>query len=252
LSLSCFLSKCLGSPIQQHALKGVGSGLVCRQLLFSAANGSIHGTAGDAKAQKLIIMMEEFFKYQQGYFSRAFISSVLEWLNDTLDSPAFQKFLGGAVTFMPEGSKAFWREAQHLAHVPTTCLRGVLEDHTTPESLEMVSHILTKQSGSALHDSQVHVYDAVGHPVYTKNRNGRILENCDMGGAIQRTHHWSPLDDEVKFVKTKKDCLHAVFECAKDIHVYPWVDVNVRFGVIKYALPRIELKEVKSRIINQK
>jgi hypothetical protein len=41
-------------------------------------------------------MCEDFFKYQQGYFSRAFISSMLEVLNDILDSAAFQKFLGGA------------------------------------------------------------------------------------------------------------------------------------------------------------
>ena len=65
-------------------------------------------------------------------------------------------------------------------------MRGVLEDHTTPESLEMLSNVLTKQSGSALHDTQVHVYDCVGHPTYTKNRNAHILKNCDMGGAIQR------------------------------------------------------------------
>lgn len=51
----------------------------------------------------------------------------------------------------------------------------------------MVCNQLTKQSGSALHDSQVHVYDAVGYPVYVKNRNARILKSTDMGGAIQRS-----------------------------------------------------------------
>mmetsp|Transcript_38442 Transcript_38442/g.56138 ORF Transcript_38442/g.56138 Transcript_38442/m.56138 type:complete len:119 (+) Transcript_38442:1672-2028(+) len=110
-----------------------------------------------------------------------------------------------------------------------------MEKHTTPESLEMISNVLTKQSGSALHDSQVHVYDAVGHPVYTKNRNGRVLENCDMGGAVQRCHHWSPLDEEVAFLKTKRDAIQGSFDCAKDRHVYPWIDVNVRFGFIEYA-----------------
>ena len=28
---------------------------------------------------------------------------------------------------------------------------------------------------------------------------------------------------------------HATFECAKDRHVFPWVDVNARFGFIKYT-----------------
>jgi hypothetical protein len=140
-------------------------------------------------------------------------------------------------------------------------LRGVLEHHTTPESLEMICNLLSKQSGSILHDSQVHVYDAVGHPVYVKNRNARILKNTDMGGAIQRSelypmhlfacnskiyaylfcdiysaaHHWSPLSDEVEFVRTTRDIQQASFDCAKDRHIFPWCDVNVRFGIVRYA-----------------
>merc|ERR1711920_820332 len=105
-------------------------------------------------------------KYQQGYFSRAFISSTLNGLNDLLDRAPFQKFLGGAQSMFAEGCKAFWREAQHVPRVPTCVMRGVREEHTTPECLEMMTNLLTKQSGSALHDTQVHVYDAVGHPIY--------------------------------------------------------------------------------------
>jgi len=220
-----------GTPDQQDVL----SGLICRQLLFSAANGSMHGPSAEAKVHQLITMCEDFFKYQQGYFSRAFISSTLEGLNGILDSAAFQKFLGGAKSFFPDALRQFWREAQHLPHIPTTVLRGVLETHTTPESLEMICNMLAKQSGSALHDSQVHVYDSVGHPVYVKNRNGRILKSTDMGGSIQRTHHWSPLSDEVEFVRTKRDVQQGIFDCAKDRHIFPWVDVNARFGIIKYT-----------------
>lgn len=189
----------------------------------------------EKKVQRLIVMCEEFFKYQQGYFSRALSSTVLETLNDILDSSAFQKVMGGAQSFLPDGCRAFWREAQHLSHVPTCTLRGVLEEHTTPECLEMISHLLTKQSGSALHDSQVHVFDAVGYPVYHRNRNGRVLKACAVGeGFIQRTHHWSPLSDEVEFVQTAKDIERGSFDCAKDRHAFPWVDVNARFGFIKY------------------
>lgn len=225
-----------GSPVQQRALIDARAGLVCRQLLFSAANGSMHGPAMDLKVQRLIVMAEDFFKYQQGYFSKALTRLVLELVNQTMDSAPFQKFFGGAQSMLPDGCRAFWRESQHLAHVPTCNIRGVLEEHTRPESLEMVSHLLTKQSGSALHDSQVHVYDAVGYPVYTINRNGRMLKNCAVGeGAVQRTHHWSPLCEEVEFVRTQRDVERATFECAKDRHVFPWVDVNVRFGFIKYA-----------------
>mmetsp|Transcript_34533 Transcript_34533/g.41312 ORF Transcript_34533/g.41312 Transcript_34533/m.41312 type:complete len:233 (-) Transcript_34533:152-850(-) len=216
-----------------------GCNLVCRQLLFSAANGSMHGPAMEAKIHRLIVMCEEFFKYQQGYCSRGFTSLVLQTLNDFMDSAPFHKFMcGGGGTFLHDGCEAFWREAQHLPNVPTCVLRGVLEDHTTPESLEMISNLLSKEAGSKLHDSQVHVYDAVGHPVYTQNRNGKILKNCDMGGGVQRTHHWSPLCQEVEFVRTKRDIDQASFLCAKDRHVSPWVDVNARFGIIKYASPQ--------------
>lgn len=224
-----------GSPKQQQLLSRSNGGLVCRQLLFSAANGSFHGPAMDKKIQRLIVMTEEFFKYQQGYVSRALSSIVLETLTSILDSSHFHKLIGGAQSFLPDGCRAFWREAQHCADVPTCTLKGVLEKHTTPECLEMLSNLLTKQSGSPLHDSQVHVFDAVGYPVYYHNRNGRILQKCAIGeGAIQRTHHWSPLSDEVEFVRTSKDLELASFDCAKDRHVFPWVDVNARFGFIKY------------------
>eukprot|EP00547_Thalassionema_nitzschioides_P004710 CAMPEP_0194221614 /NCGR_PEP_ID=MMETSP0156-20130528/30974_1 /TAXON_ID=33649 /ORGANISM="Thalassionema nitzschioides, Strain L26-B" /LENGTH=2052 /DNA_ID=CAMNT_0038952077 /DNA_START=235 /DNA_END=6393 /DNA_ORIENTATION=+ len=228
-----------GSPKQRAYLTGPRTRLVCRHLMFSAANGSTHGPAADVKAQRLIVMCEEFFKYQQGYFSRAFASFVLQQLTNFMDSAPFQKGMGGAQSFLPDGCRAFWREAQHLPHIPTCTMRGVLENHTLPESLEMISHLLTKQSGSALHDSQVHVYDAVGYPVYCVNRNGRLLKNCAVGNsAIQRTHHWSPLSEEVEFVETKRDQLQGSFECAKDRHVFPWIDVNARFGFIKYVPER--------------
>jgi hypothetical protein len=171
-----------GSPTQQEKLNVQGSHLVCRQLLFSAANGSMHGPATEAKSHRLIVMCESFFKYQQGYCSRAFITTVLDMLTNSMDSAAFQKFVaGGGGTFLHSGSRAFWREAQHLPQVPTCVLRGVLEKNTTPESLEMISNLLSKAAGSNQHDSQVHVYDAVGRPVYTKNRNAKVLENCEMG-----------------------------------------------------------------------
>ena len=219
-----------GSPAQRKLLQG----LVSRQLLFSAANGSVHAPATEKKAERLMTMCEEFFKYQQGYASRALASTVLAVVTDFLGSADFHKFMGGARGFLPDGCRAFWREAQHLTHVPTCTVRGVLEPHTTPECLEMITNLLTKQSGSKLHDSQVHVYDAVGHPVYHRNRNSRIMERCDVGGAsIQRTHHWSPLSDEVAFLKTEKDTKQGMFECAKDRHVFPWVEVNARFGFIK-------------------
>lgn len=80
------------------------------------------------------------------------------------------------------------------------------------------------------------MFDAVGYPVYHLNRNGKLLKKCNVGeGAIQKTHHWSPLSTEVEFVRTQKDIEMASFDCAKDRHIVPWVEVNKRFGFIDFV-----------------
>ena len=68
--------------------------------------------------------------------------------------------------------------------------------------LEMLSNVLTKQIESDLHDTQVTIHEAVGHPVLVKSPHGRVLERCDMGCRVQRTHHWSPLVYATEFVTT--------------------------------------------------
>jgi hypothetical protein len=63
-----------------------------------------------------------------------------------------------------------------------------------------------------------------------------LVKRCAVGeGAVQRTHHWSPLAYEVEFVRTARDIEMASFDCAKDRHVFPWVEVNKRFGFIKFS-----------------
>lgn len=37
----------------------------------------------------------------------------------------------------------------------------------------------------------------------------------------------------MEFVETAKDVEMASFDCAKDRHVFPWVEVNYRFGFVK-------------------
>lgn len=103
-----------GTPEQQEYIE---RNLACRQLLFSAANGSSHGAATDKKATRLIVMFEEFAKYQQGYFSRALQTAFLKTVTSSLDSSQFHKSMGGAQSFLYDGCRAFWREAQHLPNV---------------------------------------------------------------------------------------------------------------------------------------
>lgn len=46
-------------------------------------------------------------------------------------------------------------------------------------------------------DTQVAVEEAVAYPTSIRNANAELLKRVDMRSAIQRTHHWSPLHEEV-------------------------------------------------------
>jgi hypothetical protein len=53
-----------------------------------------------------------------------------------------------------------------------------------------------------------------------------------MGCLPQVTHHWSPLVRETAFIKTERDRERAIYAFPKDRHIFPWIEVNARFGVI--------------------
>ena len=128
-----------GTPEQQELIKG---NLACRQLLFSAANGSLHGAATDKKISRLILMFEEFVKYQQGYFSRALQSAFLETITAGLDSAQFHKLMGGANGFLVSLMQSVFVLGCHLksnAFLPTyACFCAVLLETST--SLMVVEH----------------------------------------------------------------------------------------------------------------
>jgi hypothetical protein len=54
-----------------------------------------------------------------------------------------------------------------------------------------------------------------------------------MGSYPQATHHWATLTKEVDFVTTTQDQELAVYESPKDRLVWPWIEVNARFGRIQ-------------------
>ena len=217
-----------GTPLQQKKIKG----LKARQLLFSAANGSPHGSCTNLKAQRLIKMGEEALKERQGFVSNEFIDAVLKGLFVAMDSSGFQKLVGGANSLLPEGVRDLWREAHNLC-VPTNVLRGVIGSHNTPEALLMLSNVLTKQIGNGSHDSQVSVDDAVGSPRHLSNRNGDRMKSCDMGGSVLSVHHWAPLKKEVSYVTTEEDVTKKSFGVACDAFVFPMVEVGARFGFVR-------------------
>ena len=99
----------------------------------------------------------------------------------------------------------------------------------------MLSNVLSKQLEQTDHETQVTTQEALGHPVWVVSPYGRVLERCDMGCVVQRTHHWSPLYYATQMATTDRDRAQAIYEFPKDRHVFPWVEVNARFGVIQRA-----------------
>jgi hypothetical protein len=141
--------------------------------------------------------------------------------------------LGGVESLSYEGVRALGRDGQFRDGVPTTSIRGIVEPETLPEALEFLSNVLTRQIQTSAHDTQVEVHEAVGHSLQIDNAYQRVLDRCDMGSLVQRTHHWSPIVREVEFITTERDRRQAVYDTPKDRHVVPWIEVNARFGVIR-------------------
>ena len=218
-----------GTPEQQALLDG----LRCRQLLYSSANGSAHGTCGDWKFLQAIIDGDRFLKHYQAIFSGRAINFFLRNLGLVLDSRFFIHVMGGMQSLSHQGVMTLSRDGQYKGVVPTTLMRGVVEPGTLPEALEMLSNVLSRQIENSRHDTQVQMDEAVGHPIWVRTPYSELLEKCDMGAMVQRTHHWSPLLKATEFITTKRDIERAIYDYPKDRHVFPWIEVNARFGIIK-------------------
>ncbi len=217
-----------GTPEQQALL----AGLRCRHLLFSAANGSAHGTCGDLKFLRAMVDGDQFLSHYQAVFSRPAIMLALRALRTSMDSPMAVKTMGGVESLSWEGVLTLGREGQIVDRAPTTSMRGVVREPYLPEALEFLANVLTIQIESPDHDTQVAVNEAVGHPVHISNAWARRLEACDLGARPQATHHWSPLVYAVEFITTARDRERCIYDFPKDRHIFPWVDLNARFGII--------------------
>jgi hypothetical protein len=217
-----------GTPEQQSFCKN----LRCRNLLFSAINGSAHGTCGDQKFLRVMSDGDRFIKHYQALLSKPAIEFGLKNIRQLLDSRLFVHSLAGVHSLSHEGVRPLARDGQFKPDVPTSIVRGIVERDTLPEALEMLSNVLTKQIESTEHDTQVTTWEAVGHPVWVRSPQAAVLEKCDMGGLVQRTHHWSPLYYTADFITTERDIAQAVYMFPKDRHVFPWIEVNARFGII--------------------
>ncbi|MBM4398189.1 MAG: hypothetical protein FJ087_21190, partial [Deltaproteobacteria bacterium] len=217
-----------GTPEEQRLL----GGLRCRNLLFSAANGSVHGTSGALKFTRAMVEGERFLKHYQASHSREVVSIALRAMRTVMDSRAFLNALGGTFSLSLERARALHREGQFLPWVPTSTTRGAVTPDRLAEALEYLWYCHEGLLPGAPHDSQVPAEEAVGHATRIRNCRTEVLARCDMGSRVQATHHWSPLTTEIEFVTTDRDRARAVYLSPKDRHVFPWLEVNARFGRI--------------------
>ncbi len=219
-----------GTPEEQRHLER----LVCRNFLFSAANGSAHGTAGMLKFMRALVLGERYLKHYQAMYSWEAIKSVLRMVRAVLDSRVFVAVLGGAHSLSFERARLLHRDGQFLDGVPTSLTRGVVTEDRLPETLEYLYYVLREQTRSAEQDTQVLIGDAVGSSTRVRNAAAEVLSRCDLATYPQATHHWAPLTKEIEFVTTERDLELAIYESPKDRLVWPWVEVNARFGRIAH------------------
>jgi hypothetical protein len=220
-----------GTPEEQRLLDD----MVCRNMLFSAVNGSAHGTSGMIKFLRALVLGERSLKHYQAVYSWEAIQAALRVAKAVLDSRVFVHVLGGAHSLSFERARILHRDGQFLDRVPTTLTRGVVTEDRLPEMLEYLYYCLKVLTHGAEQDTQVLITDAIGASTRVVNDNTAVLARCDMATYPQATHHWAPLSAEVEFVTTERDRRLAIYDSPKDRLVWPWVEVNARFGRIRVS-----------------
>ena len=217
-----------GTPEQQALMET----MVCRHMLFGAHNGSGHSTAADIKVRRAMVDTEHFLAHYQAQYSRPVIDAALRAMRAGLDSPVVANTIAGGDSLSYDGVVQSLREVQIKDDVPTTTMRGIVQESIRPEALDMLSNVLTQQMQDDAHDTQVMAAEAVGYPLRVRHPQADAMRSCDIGSRVQISHHWSPLLKATEFVTTARDRERAIYDFPKDRHVFPWVEVNARFGVI--------------------
>lgn len=191
-----------------------------------------------AQIRHALVRAELGLKAHEAAFSAQATAAFLGALRTLFEAPGAAHALGSLASLSRDGVvEQLWEGAAHKRWVPTAALAAIVEAHSLPEALHQFSHVLSAQIESAAHDTQVAVDEAALHPVGVRNGNARMLHRCAVPSAVQRTHHWSPLDRAVDFVQTPADVARGVYDSPKDRHVVPWIETLARFGVIPRCEP---------------
>jgi hypothetical protein len=217
-----------GTPRERRLLDR----LVCRNLLFSAFNGSPHGSSTDRKFLEAMVGLDNFLSHYQARLSQPAIEAAVRVMVMLLDNRLSATGILGMRSVAYEGVMELHRHGRFKDAVPTSLVRAIAEPDRYPEVLQFLYHMLTRLTGNLHHDTQVSLEDAIGHSRWVVSPGATVLRDCDMGALPQRSHHWSPLREDADPIATPFDRKHLVYESPKDRHVFPWIEVNARFGLI--------------------
>lgn len=217
-----------GTPPEQALLER----LVARNLLFSAANGSLHGSAALAKLTRAMVLGERLLKPYQATHSWPAIRAVLRGLRALLDTPALVATLSGTHSLSLERARVLHRDGQWASGVPTSHTRAAARGAWLPDALVYMHHVLNELSGGAEQDSQVLTADAVAAATRVSNAATEAFARGDRRSLPQATHHWAPVGPQVGYLTTEHDRARAVYEHPVEQLVWPWVETLARFGLV--------------------
>ncbi len=207
--------------------------LVCRNLLFSAANGSAHGSSMASVVANLFTQAEILAKPYQSLYSRDFVQMVRRATGSLLDSRQATALIAGAWSLTMERAVDLHRDGLFMDGVPTSTVRASVTRERLPDALQYVYGMHERLMPGMASDSQVATVDEVGYSTRVLGERGEVLRRCDIGSRPLHAHHWGPVHDELLKMMTRKDIECEKYENPVDMYVFPWIDTNIRFGLIR-------------------
>lgn len=211
----------------------IASRMVTRNLVLSAANGSVHAASGLAIGLRFLSEGEKFVKPYQSLYSREFAHILQRGTRGLLDSNQATAMISGAWSLTMQRTIELHRNGVFADNVPTSTIRASVTPERLPDGLQYVYGMHRRLMPDAETDSQVATPDEVGYSTRISNARADVLVACDIGSRPIHTHHWGPIYDEAIQLMTADDAASHRYENPMDVYVFPWIDTNIRFGLIR-------------------
>ena len=216
-----------GTPEQRRMLDG----LVARNFICSAFNGSVHAICGTEKYRQCMIEGENLFKNLSISVSRHTAGFGLSCLRRTLDSPTINMSMRSFESLAHTGLQILSRDAQYKPGVVSFETQGIAKSHI-PEALQFMGNHFTRQF-DVPNDTQVGADCAHAYPVYNHNESVDLLCREAIPARPLNIHHWSPLVEEIQPVQTALDYQNYDYRGPKSVFIAPWIESLIQFGFVR-------------------